>query len=528
MSNGRHLQFQYKKCLSSSLQVEKLRRLQLSQALQHTLDRVNVLGEPQGSHGHTGCVNALSWARNGELLLSGGDDTTVRIWGIDPADTSQDYPFVCRSVIHTGHTANIFSAHMLPCSSRIATVAGDRQVRVFDIGEAALAASANGKETSYSPRQSLIHKLRCHDDRVKRIVTEHSPDLFLTVGEDGTVRQHDLRTSHDCRRDPCPIPLVKLNHELSTLSLSPLTPHLFVVAGESPFGYLFDRRHVGRNLRTEWGMPYPLDADTSLTTCVRRFGRPKASAGETQRHRREHITGARMSASNGHEVILSFSGDGVYMYSTYDDPEHERTPSSLSSPLLSSNAKVEHKSRSAKEKTPERPDYGGMDIDAASSSFMLDIGPDLEQSSDEESQSLIDQEDVVTNDDDDDEDENYLEFEDLRKHDENNYLPSVPVVLPRQRYSGARNVATIKDGKSTEIYLPMPCPNDEFVASGSDDGNFFLWRKATGALHGIYEGDGSVVNMIEGHPHLPLVAVSGIDYTVKASTCGCIRTHLMT
>ena len=61
-------------------------------------------------------------------------------------------------------------------------------------------------------------------------------------------------------------------------------------------------------------------------------------------------------------------------------------------------------------------------------------------------------------------------------------------------------------------------PNDEFVASGSDDGNFFIWHKATGALHGIYEGDSSVVNMIEGHPYLPLVAVSGIDHTVKAST----------
>ncbi|KAG5351306.1 hypothetical protein C0989_007007 [Termitomyces sp. Mn162] len=403
-----------------------------------------------------GCVNALSWARNGELLLSGGDDTTVRIWGIDPADTSKDYPFVCRSVIHTGHTANIFSAQMLPYSSRIATVAGDHQIRVFDIGEATLTSGTNRKETSYSTRQSLIHKLRCHDDRVKRIVTEHSPDLFLTVAEDGTVRQHDLRTSHDCRREPCPIPLVKVNHELSTLSLSPLTPHLFVVAGESPFGYLFDRRHVGRNLRTEWGTP-------------------KAPAGETRRQRRrsEHITGARMSASNGHE----------------------------------------HKSSLEKEKSPGPTDYGGMDIDAESSSSQLNTGSDLaECSGSEESQTdPIDQEDGMIDDDDDDED-NYLGFEDPRQDAESNYLPSVSVVLPRQRYSGARNVATIKD-------VNFLGPNDELVASGSDDGNFFLWHKATGVLHGIYEGDSSVVNMIEGHPYLPLVAVSGIDHTVKASTC---------
>lgn len=57
--------------------------------------------------------------------------------------------------------------------------------------------------------------------------------------------------------------------------------------------------------------------------------------------------------------------------------------------------------------------------------------------------------------------------------------------------------------------------NDEYVTSGSDDGNFFIWRKATGKLHAILEGDGSVVNVIESHPRLPLIAVSGIDTTVK-------------
>jgi hypothetical protein len=71
-------------------------------------------------------------------------------------------------------------------------------------------------------------------------------------------------------------------------------------------------------------------------------------------------------------------------------------------------------------------------------------------------------------------------------------------------------------------------PQDEFVLSGSDDGHFFVWRKGSpgvwssshsdlpeGHLHGIYEGDGSVVNVTESHPSLPLLAVSGIDTTVK-------------
>jgi WD repeat-containing protein 42A len=70
------------------------------------------------------------------------------------------------------------------------------------------------------------------------------------------------------------------------------------------------------------------------------------------------------------------------------------------------------------------------------------------------------------------------------------------------------------------IYVPVNFlgPNDEYVTSGSDDGNFFIWNKATGKVHGVLEGDGSVVNVIESHPRLPLIAVSGIDTTVKVQS----------
>ncbi|GLB33847.1 putative peptidase A1 family protein [Lyophyllum shimeji] len=484
-----------------------LRRNHLSRALEHTLDRVNVLGDAS-SYGHTGCVNALSWARKGELLLSGGDDTTVRLWAIDASDNSQEYPFACRAVIHTGHRANIFSAHMLPYSSRIATVAGDKQVRVFDVGDAAFTGPHTGHETSCNARQSCTHILRCHEDRVKRIVTEHSPDLFLTVGEDGSVRQHDLRTPHDCRRGPCPAPLVKVNHDLFTLALSPLTPYQFVVAGESPYGYLFDRRHVGRDLRMEWGIPEATHDATSLTTCVRRFGRRTKPDGERRTRRIEHITGARMSDYNGHEVLLSYSGDAVYQYSTYDQPESEGAFSASSAPsTLAPNAK---RRRIDESEAPKSTNLDEMDVDENSSSSALDFNSNITERSLDEDSDDNDHDGSNTDEDDGGEDveEDYLEILDTEPNFEDDYHPHVPVILPRQRYAGARNVETTKD-------VNFLGPSDEFVASGSDDGNFFIWRKDSGALHGIYEGDGTVVNMVEGHPSLPVIAVSGIDYTVK-------------
>jgi len=73
---------------------------------------------------------------------------------------------------------------MIPNHIGSATVSGDRQVRVFDVGEA-VGQSPTGSEMSYNTRQSCIRVLHCHSGRTKRIITEDSPDLFLTVAEVG-------------------------------------------------------------------------------------------------------------------------------------------------------------------------------------------------------------------------------------------------------------------------------------------------------------------------------------------------------
>lgn len=49
------------------------------------------------------------------------------------------------------------------------------------------------------------------------------------------MRQHDLRVPHNCTSGNCPAPLARVEHELSTIALSPLTPYQFVVAGASPY-----------------------------------------------------------------------------------------------------------------------------------------------------------------------------------------------------------------------------------------------------------------------------------------------------
>ena len=81
---------------------------------------------------------------------------------------------------------------------------------------------------------SSVRVLKCHTDRTKRIATENSPHLFLTVSEDGTVRQHDLRRPHTCRTQ-CPEPLFTAPRgvDLYSLSVSTVTPYMFAVAGRT-------------------------------------------------------------------------------------------------------------------------------------------------------------------------------------------------------------------------------------------------------------------------------------------------------
>lgn len=78
-----------------------------------------------------------------------------------------------------------------------------------------------------------------------------------------------------------------------------------------------------------------------------------------------------------------------------------------------------------------------------------------------------------------------------------------------KRYKGHRNNATVK---GVNFYGPK----SEFVVSGSDCGHIFLWEKLSCRIVQFMEGDkGGVVNCLEPHPHLPVLATSGLDHDVK-------------
>jgi hypothetical protein len=209
------------------------------------------------------------------------------------------------------------------------------------------------------------------------------------------------------------------------------------------------------------------------------------------------------------EFVTAYSSDAVYLYSTYDAPETHQV---VRTSILSSNKQTD----ASRTPTP-----------VAETEFTTVIpSTDIEMADEDMEHSPWIAADQLLGDDDASELSDADDADEVSNPD-NEIHSDVSVVLPRSRFMGHCNVATVKDGQFSSTRVAVPCrpnfvspvnflgPNDEYVTSGSDDGNFFIWRKATGKLHGILEGDGSVVNVIEAHPRLPLIAVSGIDTTVK-------------
>jgi WD40 repeat protein/predicted Ser/Thr protein kinase len=73
--------------------------------------------------GHTGRINAITFRRDGEQLLSASSDRTVRLW---------DVPTGRPSRVFTGHTDEVFGVAFHPDGTRIASAGRDRAVWLWD------------------------------------------------------------------------------------------------------------------------------------------------------------------------------------------------------------------------------------------------------------------------------------------------------------------------------------------------------------------------------------------------------------
>lgn len=112
----------------------------------------------------------------------------------------------------------------------------------------------------------------------------------------------------------------------------------------------------------------------------------------------------------------------------------------------------------------------------------------------------------------------------------NNFVPLQPV---KAEYKGHRNSRYSKINDIILKYLVLRCCQcgysflyrtlikeasfwgNDFIISGSDCGHVFIWDRYTCEIVMLLRGDNHVVNCIQPHPTLPLLATSGVDHDVK-------------
>ncbi|THY06362.1 WD40 repeat-like protein [Aureobasidium pullulans] len=336
------------------------------------LDIVNELD------GHAGCVNALrfaipsnahyrssltypsSWSKSGRLLASGSDDQHINIHTYQPDDSNSQFRLA--TSIATGHQANIFSVKFMPHSNdrTVISAAGDHEVRIFDLeysgatreASRASAMALNGHSRGMrnniqdgvrhlSDGDTNCRVYRSHGDRVKRVVTESSPHLFLTCSEDGEVRQWDLRQPSSAYPSPSsrsvstvsvPPPLISYKRydlDLNTISCSPSQPHYIALGGAHLHCFLHDRRMIGRDKLHERaaspalsaGQLSDLDDDAlgQATQCVRKFA-PRGQRIMGQKDN-GHITACKISDAHPNEIVVSWSGDHIYSFDLVRSPD---------------------------------------------------------------------------------------------------------------------------------------------------------------------------------------------------------------
>ncbi|KAK9469601.1 WD40-repeat-containing domain protein [Lipomyces arxii] len=145
-----------------------------------------------------------------------------------------------------------------------------------------------------------------------------------------------------------------------------------------------------------------------------------------------------------------------------------------------------------------------------SSAWDLDIS-DLNQVDEDETFSGLrphfPEQDYDTYDDPDGDDMPWLQYG-RGQSDPSKLAPDVPIGRPLRAFCGHCNVQTVKD-------VNFFGANDEYIMSGSDCGHLFIWDKESQKLVQILEADTEIVNVVQPHPQIPQIAVSGIDRTIK-------------
>eukprot|EP00258_Populus_trichocarpa_P033781 XP_024449800.1 WD and tetratricopeptide repeats protein 1 [Populus trichocarpa] len=477
---------------------------------------------------HQGCVNSIAWNSKGSLLISGSDDIRVNIWSYTGRKLLLS--------IDTGHSANIFCTKLVPETSDelVVSGAGDAEVCLFNFSHL----SGRGPDDNSIAPSALY---QCHTRRVKTLAVEvGNPNVVWSASEDGTLRQHDFREGaacppggsypHECRNilldlqsgakrslaDP-----PKQTLALKSCDISTSRPHLLLVGGSDAFARLYDRRML-----------------PPLTSHRKRMNPPPCANYFCPMHLSEHVRSSSLHLThvtfspNGDEVLLSYSGEHVYLmnvnyrlrrlclYYEVSCVDFE-VKTILASDMiynlidggrdLSGGTAVRYTMGDASKLMTIGPTYTQWSRAATTIILLVFLGKEIASMDVEYHHCLV----------------NGALFD----HNENDTLKDSRLlyVFVGDSYSG--NALCVRFEECCDPFLleklirhpaiflrsslVLCVQTGDYVASGSDDGRWFVWEKQTGRLIKMLLGDEAVVNCVQCHPFDCVVATSGIDSTIK-------------
>jgi WD40 repeat protein len=122
--------------------------------------------------GHTNTINSSDFSRDGRLLATGSEDSTVKVWKLETEGVEM-------LMTLSGHKRPVISVRISPDSSTVASIGQDNNLRVWDI-------------TPEGSREVLT--LGKHDGDIFSITYQPRGDLLATASFDGKVRIWNIRT----------------------------------------------------------------------------------------------------------------------------------------------------------------------------------------------------------------------------------------------------------------------------------------------------------------------------------------------
>lgn len=388
---------------------------------------------------------------------------------------------ILKFLTFSGHVSNVFATCFLPHKSDREVISGsnDSDIRYFNL------------DTKYCTVYK--HHLK---KVLSMCVNQTAPDTFLSCSADATVRLYDIRcnytgsktekfessTNHEHNIIPQalgggrrtdrtkPKETLLLDYKdgtvLYSIDISP-NGYNFIVGGGDGNVRMFDLRYVKNNCDDYVNIFRNIEVKPSYNC---------------------EATGCQFS-KDGKEIVASLLSQYIYVFDVNTNYQKEFLIDYKENNLNSNKIKKVRKIpfEKAKDLTQEEVKLTSMITHIVNNKY---YGQKEGISQDPIEDSEIED----TEDESDDEIEISDEESEIKTY--------------KYQYKGHESRQTIK-GVGFMGY------NSEYVISGSDDNNIFIWDKKSSKLVRVLEGHDGIVNTCTLHPTLPLIASSGIDSYVK-------------